>query len=108
MLKLMEISGDAFATEVLESTMPVVVEFYTPTCKFCKRFDPIIETLADRYEGSVKFLRINAAENREIAMQFDVFGVPTTIIFRSGDVVDRISGFVPEAELANRIDAIVK
>jgi len=108
MLKLLEISGDAFAAEVLESTLPVVVEFYTPTCKFCKRFDPIIETLADTYEGSVKFCRINAADNRELAMQFDIFGVPTTIIFVGGEVVERISGFVPESELVKRIDAVVK
>ena len=108
MIKLMDIAADTFASEVLDSTTPVVVEFYTQTCKFCKRFEPVIESLADKYEGKVKFRRMNAAENREIAVQYDIFGVPTTLIFRNGEVVERISGFVPEEELARKIDGVLE
>ena len=108
MIKLMDIAADTFASEVLDSATPVVVEFYTQTCKFCKRFEPVIESLADKYEGKVKFRRMNAAENREIAVQYDIFGVPTTLIFRNGEVVERISGFVPEEELARKIDGVLE
>ena len=106
--KLMDINAESFTTEVLDAAGVVVVEFYTQTCKFCKRFEPVMEAAADRYEGSVKFCRINAAEARDIAMRFDVFGVPTTIIFRGGEVVERISGFVPEDELTRKIDGVLE
>jgi len=108
MIKLMDITADSFASEVLDSTTPVVVEFYTQTCKFCKRFEPVMEALADKYEGKVKFFRLNAAESREIAMQYDIFGVPTTLVFRGGQVVERISGFVPEEEMAKKIDGVLQ
>lgn len=107
MIKLMDIGAASFASEVLDSTTPVVVEFYTQTCKFCKRFEPVVESVADKYEDKVKFCRINAAENREIAIQYDIFGVPATLIFRNGEVVERISGFVPEEELSRKIDGVL-
>ena len=107
MIKLMDIDANGFTLEVLDSTMPVVVEFYTQTCKFCKQFEPVVEAAADKYEDKVKFVRINAAENREIAIQYDIFGVPTTLIFRNGEVVERVSGFVPEEELDRKIDSVL-
>ena len=107
-LKIMDISADTFASEVLDSATPVVVEFYTPTCKFCKRFEPVIEAVADKYEGKVKFCRLNAADNRDVAVQYEIFGVPTTLVFRSGDVVERISGAVTEEELVHKIDNAIQ
>jgi len=100
--------NDTFAEEVLEASQTVVVEFYTPTCHFCKRFEPILAAVAEKYEDSIKVYRVNAAENRQLALQYSIFGVPTTVIFSAGREVERISGLVPQAELEKKLENIVQ
>jgi len=102
-----DVNGADFPEQVLKATVPVVVEFYTPTCQFCKRFEPILESAARKYGDSVRFCKVNAADNRELAIQYDIFGVPTTMIFAGGEIVDRVSGLIPESELEKRIDVMV-
>jgi len=103
-----EMMSETFAEEVLEASQPVVVEFYTPICHFCKRFEPILAAVAEKYEDTVKVYRVNAAENRELAMQYSIFGVPTTIIFNAGREIERISGLVPQAELEKKLENVVQ
>ena len=108
MAELKQVSAQTFDQERLaEDELPVVLEFYTPICGFCRRFKPILESLAEKYEGRVKILQVNALENRELAAEHDVHGVPTTIIFKRGKPVDRVTGLISEAEAAKRIDAVL-
>jgi len=103
-----DVDADTFAPEVLESPIPVVVEFFSPACRFCRRFEPIMDALADGYDGVVKFCRVNASENRQLAVEYNIFGVPTTLIFQGGKPSDRLNGLMAEAEVAKRIDAVLK
>jgi len=103
-----DIDADTFAQEVLESPIPVVVEFFSPACRFCKRFRLIMDALADRYDGVVKFCRVNASENRKLAVEYNIFGVPTTLVFQGGETTDRFNGLMPEPEVAKRIDDVLK
>ena len=107
MIKVTGIDADTFTEEVLRSPRPVVVEFFSPTCRFCKRFESVFEALAERYEGSVKFCQINAVENRDLALEYNVVGVPTTIIFEGGEAVERFNGLAPEEEVARKIEGVL-
>ncbi|NQT19901.1 MAG: thioredoxin fold domain-containing protein [Planctomycetes bacterium] len=102
-----DINAETFAEEVLESPVPVVVEFFTPMCQFCRRFEATFDSLADEYEEAVRFRRVNAAQERELAVQYNVFGVPTTIIFEGGEPIERFSGLVPETQIAKAIDNLL-
>lgn len=104
---VMDVDAETFAQEVLESPVPVIVEFFTPTCRFCRRFEATFDSLAEQYEESVRFRRVNAAQSRELAVQYNVFGVPTTIIFEGGEPLERFSGVVPETQIAKAIDNLL-
>jgi len=107
-IMLTDVDSDAFVKEVLEPPVPVVVEFFSPVCRFCRRFDPIIEALTEKYAESVKFCRVNATENLRLAMEYNVFSVPTTFVFRGGRVSWRVNGFVPAEELAPQIESVLR
>jgi thioredoxin 1 len=104
MATIVDVNADNFAKEVLEAEPLVVVEFYSPACAFCKRFEPIFSSLAERYDRSAKFCRLNVIENRQLALQYNIFGIPATLIFRGGEPIERLSGLVSEAEAAKHID----
>lgn len=77
-----------FATEVLESDAPVLVDFWAEWCAPCKAMDPLLEQAADEFEGRVKLVKLNAADNPSTVSQFGVRNMPTYLIFDKGEVVD--------------------
>lgn len=77
-----------FATEVLESDVPVLVDFWAEWCAPCKAMDPLLEQAADEFDGRVKLVKLNAADNPSTASQFGVRNMPTYLIFDKGEVVD--------------------
>lgn len=99
-----DFTDDSFQSEVLESSEPVLVDFWAPWCGPCKRLAPTIESLANTYSGKVKFGKVNTDENRNAALKYDISSIPTLIVFKNGEPVDRVMGAQPEAAIAQVLD----
>ena len=104
MSNLSEFSDDNFQAEVLEADKPVLVDFWGPHCAPCLRMMPMIEQLAADNDG-IKFGKYNTQDNFGIAQQYDVFTVPTLLIFKGGEVVNRF-GQVPMDKLQQALDEV--
>jgi thioredoxin 1 len=88
-----------FEGEVLQSVTPVLVDFGADWCKPCIQLDPLVEELAQEWDGKVKVVKVDIDVSLNIAMQYGVMSVPTLILFIDGEPVHRMSGFVPKARL---------
>jgi thioredoxin 1 len=90
-----KITKDNFKTEVLNSDIIVLTDFWAEWCMPCKMMDPILEKLAEDYKEKVKVARINVEEEPELATQFNIISIPTFLVFKKGEVVDKKVGAVP-------------
>ena len=88
-----------FHKEVIESDLPVLVDFWAPWCGPCQRIGPILEELAGDYAGRLRIAKVNTEENQVQAGEYGVRGIPTMILFRNGNEVDRIVGALPKLVL---------
>lgn len=101
------ITDQNFQKEVLESKVPVVVDFWAPWCGPCRAVTPVIEELAKEYAGKVTVGKINVDENPEVAGQFNVMSIPTVIVFKEGNPITSIVGAQSKATYKQAIDAVV-
>ncbi|HZD41640.1 MAG TPA: thioredoxin [Terriglobales bacterium] len=102
--KISEIGDDNFEGEVIQSDLPVLVDFWAPWCGPCKSIAPIIEELADTYDGKVKFAKLNVDDHPATASRFGIRGIPNLIIIKGGAVREQIVGAVPKARLVSAIE----
>ncbi len=93
-----------FEKEVLQSDVPVLVDFYADWCGPCRMMAPIIDELAKDYEGKAKIGKINVDQNGNTASEYGVMSIPTLLLIKNGKVVDQIVGAVPKQHLAQRLD----
>ena len=98
-----EVSQSTFKTDVLASDMPVLVDFWAPWCGPCKMLAPVIEEVAGSLAGQAKFVKLNTDENPSVAGDYGISGIPTLILFKGGQVVDRLVGFVPKSTITSMI-----
>jgi thioredoxin 1 len=103
MSQLNPLNLEDFQLKVLDAAKPVLVDFGASWCGPCRMLDPILEGLADEYGDRVDFYAVDVDKNSDLAMQFNVMGVPTVILFRDGEVVERITGFRPRKVLEKKI-----
>ena len=92
-----------FEQEVLQSDVPVVVDFYADWCGPCKMMSPVVEKLADTYAGRVKIGKLNTDEAQSLAAKYGVMSIPNIVFFKNGEVVDRQVGAVPQSVLEEKI-----
>ena len=107
MSSLPKVSDSSFDQEVLKADLPVLVDFSAEWCGPCKSLAPIVESLAQEYNGRVKFVQLDIDENRQTPASFGIMAVPTLILFKSGEVVDKVTGFKPKAVLAQHLEKLV-
>ena len=107
MSALPSVSDSSFDQEVLKSDLPVLVDFSAEWCGPCKSLAPIVESLAQEYSGRVKFVQLDIDENRQTPTSFGIMAVPTLILFKDGEVVDKVTGFKPKAVLTQHLEKLV-
>jgi thioredoxin 1 len=106
-MSLNVLTDENFATEVLSSRLPVMVDFYATWCGPCKTLSPIVEKLAAEYDGKLKVGKLNIDEAPQTPSQFGVRAVPTLVFYKGGKAVDTVVGLKRENELRERIDRLI-
>lgn len=107
MSETLEIIGENFETEVLQSSVPVLVDFSATWCGPCQKIHPLVEELAKEYDGKAKVATVDVDNNQELATRYGVMSVPTLMILKSGEVVNKWIGFTPKQTLADALDASI-
>lgn len=98
------ISSSEFQKMVLESDVPVLVDFWAEWCGPCKMIAPSVEQLATEYEGKAKIFKVDVDHNGDIAMQYGIMSIPALLVFKGGKVVDQMVGAAPKPQIAALID----
>jgi thioredoxin 1 len=104
MANIAEFTDANFDAEVLQSPQPVLVDFWAPWCAPCRQLLPVIEQLAAENAGSVKVGKVNVDENQDVALKYGIMGLPTLLVFKNGDVVQKISGAPAKPRLQQMLD----
>lgn len=101
------VSDDTFEEVVLNAPVPVMVDFWAPWCGPCRMIAPIVEDLAAKYNGRAVIAKINTDENVEVATKLGIMGIPTLILFKDGQEMDRVVGFAPAHTLEDKLKALM-
>jgi len=104
---LIDVTDQSFDAEVLKANLPVLIDMWAPWCGPCRMVEPILKKLSDKYQGKVKFCRMNVDENQKTPSQYRVMSIPNMLFIKSGKVIDTAVGAMPEAALQSKVDALL-
>lgn len=104
----MPVTDKTFEAEVLQSDVPVLVDFWAPWCAPCYVVAPWVEELAKEYENTARVAKVNVDESQQIAVEFGIRSIPTLLYFKAGKVVDQVVGAVPKEELKKKLDKLLR
>lgn len=101
-----ELTEKTFKKEVMESKMPVIVDFWADWCGPCKMMAPIFHKLADEFKGKIKFCKVNVDEEGSLSGEFGIRSIPTLVVFKQGKEVDRLIGAMQESVLKQKLQSV--
>ena len=99
-----EVNESTFESNVLKSDVPVVVDFVAKWCGPCRKLSPVLEEIENTLENKVKIVKIDADANREIMKKYSVSGLPSLLIFKNGEPVERMAGMIPKSTIISNIE----
>ena len=102
-----EFTDANFEDDVTKSKIPVLVDFWATWCGPCKAIAPLIEEIAEQYDGKVKVGKLDVDQNQNSAMKYGVRSIPTLLIMKDGKVINQIVGSVPKAEITDKLESII-
>lgn len=102
-----EVTDDTFDSEIVNSDIPAVVDFWATWCGPCKMIGPVVEELAGEYEGKVKFAKMDVDNNRQTPARFGIRNIPTLIFFKGGEVVNTVVGAQPKTSLEEQVKKLL-
>jgi thioredoxin 1 len=97
----------SFKQDVLESTLPVLVDFWAEWCGPCKMVGPVLDELAKEYNGKLKIAKVNVDENQQVSVDFHIRSIPTLLFFKNGQMVKQLIGAHPKNKLVNEIQEVI-
>ncbi len=97
------VTDSDFQTQVLDATGPVLVDFTAVWCSPCRMIEPIVKQLAQEWEGKLKVVKLDADENPNIMMKYGVLGIPTLMLFKAGELKERLTGYQPKEKLVLKL-----
>lgn len=98
------VTDTSFKQEVIDSDVPVLVDFWAPWCGPCRMVAPVVDEIAEQYQGQIKVVKVNTDENPNVASQYGIRSIPTLMIFKGGQRVDMVVGAVPKTTLASTLE----
>jgi len=104
MADIQHVTDADFQAEVLESELPVLVDFWAPWCGPCRVVAPVLEEIAGEREAELRIVKVNIDENQQIAMDFQILAIPTMVLFRNGAEAKRIQGAMPKKRLEAELE----
>jgi len=107
MANVQQVGDDSFEREVLQSPVPVLIDFWAPWCAPCRAIAPVVEEIAGDYAGKLKVVKMNVDDNPGTPARYGVRGIPNLILFQGGQVKEQIVGAVPKAQLVKAIGKVV-
>lgn len=107
MAKPVEVTEATFQDTVLKSATPVVVDFWATWCPPCKILHPIVDQIANDYEGRVAVCKVDVDQNQSLAQKYGIRSIPTLLFFKNGEIADQVVGALPKAQLTPKIDALL-
>jgi thioredoxin len=107
MKDIIYLTDENYASEAMESDLPVLIDFYADWCGPCKMVGPIIEDMAVKYAGKAKICKVNIDEQRKLAITNKVMSIPTLFFLKNGEIKERISGALPQAVLEEKLEALL-
>ena len=100
---MLEVTDSSFEAEVINSDIPVLVDFWAEWCAPCRMVAPLMEDLSEEFAGKLKVTKLNVDNNRETAAKYDIMSIPTVILFKAGEVVKQVVGALPKESLLKEL-----